>query len=261
MLLLVSKWKCLLLMFLLSFLRSMQSLSLPPFFPTVFKASTQAAGSLILQIMPSAVTFYSSATGLFSPQKMSQHLWQMLHLPTDSPVSLCPKVIHSHEHASQLVAWWPPAWLLCLTENWHVTASSCSSWWFSLVHVSVGLGLASWQVHMLSPSAFQFSASLACFHCRNSVVNFTCIPEYHLHALCRQTLSIFCICLCFAFVAFSFSLVLLWETFLHRLSPWTLTVTHVFPLLAFFSGGFANQQTFSISMPAATSVALFLVWC
>lgn len=81
MLLLVSKWKCLLLMFLLSSLRSMQSLSLPPFFPTVFKASAQAAGSLILQIMPSAVTFYSSATGLFCPQKMSQHLWQILHLP------------------------------------------------------------------------------------------------------------------------------------------------------------------------------------
>lgn len=114
MLLLASKWKRLLLMFLLSSLRSTQSLSLPPFFPTVFEASAQTAGSLILQIMPSAVTFYSSTTGLFSPQNMSQHcvIW---HLPTDSGVSLCPKAIHSREHARQLVAQWPTAWLLCLT--------------------------------------------------------------------------------------------------------------------------------------------------
>lgn len=73
MLLLVSKWKCFVLMFLLSSLGSMQSLSLPPFFPAVFRASVEAASSLILQIMPSAVTFYSSSSGLFSPQKISQH--------------------------------------------------------------------------------------------------------------------------------------------------------------------------------------------
>lgn len=31
--------------------------------------------------------------------------------------------------------------------------------------------------------------------------------------------------------------------------PWTLTVIHAFPLLAYFSGGFANQWPFSIPMP------------
>lgn len=118
MLLLASKWKRFLLMFSLSSLGSMQSLSLPPFFPTVFRASAQSAGSLILQIMPSAVTFYSSSAGLFSPQKMSQQCGlsdRRCVLPLPHWWVCVPKQSHSCEHARRLVAWWPPAWLLCLT--------------------------------------------------------------------------------------------------------------------------------------------------
>lgn len=117
MLLLASKWKCFLFIFSLSSSGSMQSLSLPPFFPTVFRTAAQTAGFLILQIMPSAVMFYSSSIGLFPPPKMSQH-----HGLSDRrcvfhccAVVCVPKQSHSHESARGLVAWCPPAWLLCLT--------------------------------------------------------------------------------------------------------------------------------------------------
>lgn len=98
MLLLVSKWKCFVLMFLLSSLGSTQSLSLCLFFPTVSRASVKIVGSLILQIMPSAVTFYSFSAGFSSPQ-ISRHcgVWQALcpHAfpPPISPESPCPDAV------------------------------------------------------------------------------------------------------------------------------------------------------------------------
>lgn len=117
MLLLVSNWKYFLFMFSLSSLGSVQSLSLPLFFPTVFRAVAQTAGFLILQIMPSAVMFYSFSTGLFSPQKMSQHhgLSDRCCILHCHVVVCAPKQSHSHESARGLVAWCPPAWFLCLT--------------------------------------------------------------------------------------------------------------------------------------------------
>lgn len=183
MLLFASKWKHFLLMFSLRSLGSMQSLSLPPFFPTVFRASAQTAGALILQIMPSAVTFYSSSTGLFSPQKMSQHCGLsdrccVLPLPHRW---VCPKAIplpQACQMTGGLVATSMVALSDC-SESWHVPVNSCSSWRLSLVCIFVGLGLVTCQVCTVSSWIFKYSASLASFRRSSSVVNFTCISECH----------------------------------------------------------------------------------
>lgn len=181
MLLLASKWKRFLLMFSLSSLGSMQSLSLPPFFSTVFRASAQTAGSLILQIMPSTVTFYSSSTGPFCPRKMSQHCGfcdRCCVLPLPHRWACVLKQSHSCKCARWLVATSVVA-LSDYSESWHVPANSCSSWRLSPDHVSVGLGLVPHQVHRVSPWTFKYSALLSSFHCRSLVVNFTCMHECH----------------------------------------------------------------------------------
>lgn len=192
MLLLVSKWKCFVLMFLLSSLGSMQSLSLPPFFPAVFRASAEAASSLILQIMPSAVTFYSSSSGLFSPQKISQHC---------GCVTMHCVLPPSHQ--------WAQAPEQCLPSSVPVATSSVApgvttvrtrvSWQWWAFCVSMGLGVVPCQVCTASAWTVQVGASLASLYTRRIAANFTCIPECHSHAVCRQAVSTFyqssfCIC-------------------------------------------------------------------
>lgn len=82
-----------------------------------------------------------------------------------------------------------------------------------------------------------------------------------IHTPCVDKLSVLFISLHFVYVALSYFLTLLGTTLLiHLRSHRTLTVAHVFPLQAYFRGGFKNQWTSFVHPPAATSVALFLVW-